>query len=186
MGPRAALRMVERGISIIRRLRSRRRKPRTNSAGPTTTANAAQSRRCDSNQAISWIIRRLRIHQGKYPRWNYLQFPHEFLQHRHVAAVVAGLVNRGFSNESSPGKARIIEQGAEGFYPDGSLPDMLMTIEFRSARSLRVVTVPNFDAAEADGRFQVLQGLAEALFRDDVVSGDVCVAGIDADADGDD
>lgn len=86
--------------------------------------------------------------------------PDQLLQHRHVAAVVAGPVNRGFSNESSVGKARIIEQRAEGFFPDRSLPDMLMTIEFRSASSLRVVTVPNFDPAEADGRFQMLQGLA--------------------------
>ena len=80
-------------------------------------------------------------------------------------------------------EAQVIEQTAKRSLPDRSLPDVLVTIEFRAARRFRVIAVPDLHLIQTDGRIEMLQRLVKAFLADDVVSGNVRVAGIDAGAD---
>ena len=47
-----------------------------------------------------------------------------------VAFLVAGLVDGGFGDEGGVGKAGVVEEAAEGLDADGSLPYVIMTVEF--------------------------------------------------------
>jgi hypothetical protein len=80
-------------------------------------------------------------------------------------------------------EAKIIEQNAKWLDADRSLPDVLMAVEFGSAGGLGVVAMNYLYIIQADGGVEVLQGLINALFADDIVSGNVSVAGIDAGGD---
>ena len=103
-----------------------------------------------------------------------------------VSAVVAGLVDGSFGDEGGVCEAEIVEQDAEGFDADGSLPDVLVAVEFGSAGSFGVIAMDYFYIVQADGSVEMLQSLVNALFADDVVAGDVSVAGVDARGDGND
>jgi hypothetical protein len=100
-----------------------------------------------------------------------------------VSAIVARLVDGSFGDEGRVGEAEIVEQDAEGFDADSSLPDLLVAVEFRSAGGFGIVAVDYFYIVQADGGIEVLHGSIEALFADDVVAGDVSVAGVDAGCD---
>ena len=81
-------------------------------------------------------------------------------------------------------QAEIVQQHPKCLQADGSLPDLFMAVEFRSARGLRIVAVYDLYMIQSDRRVELLQGRVNSLFADDIVSGDVRVAGIDAGADG--
>ena len=54
------------------------------------------------------------------------------------------------------GKARVIQQAPERLDADGSLPYVLVTVEFRSTLSLGVVAVPDTHRVKADRRADLL------------------------------
>ena len=55
--------------------------------------------------------------------------PHQFEQRLPVAFLVALIVDRGFRLEGSVGKARIVEQFAEGLKAHRAQADLLMPVE---------------------------------------------------------
>ena len=75
---------------------------------------------------------------------------------------------------------RSLSKTSERLLADRSLPDLLVTVEFRSARSFRVIAVPDLHVIQADRGIEMLQSFIESSLADDVVSGNVRVAGIDA------
>ena len=97
-----------------------------------------------------------------------------------VSAVVTGFVDGSFRDEGGVCEAEIVEQDAEGFDADGSLPDVLVAIEFGSAGSFGIIAMNYFYIVQADSSVELLQSLINAPFADNVVSGDVSVAGVDA------
>src|SRR5882672_2715997 len=108
------------------------------------------------------------------------------LQSIDVPSIITRFVDRCFGDESRMSQAQIVEQTAERFYADHSVPDVLVPIEPRSSRSFRVIAVPDLHALEADRRIEMLQGLIEAFLADDVAAGNMSVAGVDAGPDGND
>ena len=60
-----------------------------------------------------------------------------------------------------------------------------MAVELGTAGSLGVIAMPDVDVGEAYGFFQLLQRIREALWRGEVISRDVGMAGVYAGADGD-
>src|ERR1700722_20814468 len=111
---------------------------------------------------------------------------HKLLEGVDIPAVVAGLIDRGFSDEGDMSEARVVEENAEWFAADGTFSNVLMAVELRSSRSLGVVAMDDFHMVQANGRIEMLQGLLDALFADEVIAGDVGVAGINAGGNGDD
>ena len=70
-------------------------------------------------------------------------------------------------------EARIVEQPAERLDAHGSLPDVLVPVELRSARGLGVVAVPDADGVEGHGCGGLLHRLFIALGAYQVVAGHV-------------
>src|SRR5580704_12186847 len=105
---------------------------------------------------------------------------HKVLEGVDIPAVVAGLIDGGFSDERDMSEAGAVEQNAEWFNADGTFSNVLMAVELRSSRSLGVVAMDDFHMVQANGRIEMLQGLVETRFADDVVAGNMRVAGINA------
>ncbi len=82
------------------------------------------------------------------------------------------------------GEAGVVEEALEGGGADGALADVLVAVEAGGEGGLGVVAVPDADGGEADGCADELHGLDVAVVGDDVVAGDVDVAGVEADGDG--
>ena len=74
----------------------------------------------------------------------------------------------------------MVEQPTEWLQTDASLPNVLVTVELRSASGLCVIAVPYPDVLEADGFVEVLERLVESLFRNEVIPRDVTVACVNA------
>jgi hypothetical protein len=104
----------------------------------------------------------------------------------HVSAVVAGTVDWRLGDEGGVGQAEVIEQNAEGLFPDHSRSDVLVAVELGAAGGFGVVAVDYFHVIQADGFVQLCQRPVKALFADDVVSAHVGVTGVDAGCDGHD
>src|SRR3954463_3086854 len=119
------------------------------------------------------------LHRARW-RWRF----HQPLQRFHIPEVVARFIDRGFSNESRMRKPRIVQQTAEGLQSNRALSNVLMPVEFGSACSFGVVAMPNAHILQPDGIIQLPKRVAKAVFRQDVVSGYMRVAGINAGADG--
>ena len=109
---------------------------------------------------------------------------HQPLQRAHIALLVAGLVDRSFGDEGAVVETRIVEQPAERIESHGSLPDVLVAIELGTARGFGIVAVPDTDSFEGDGRSNLLHRFGVAFGGDQVVAGNVGVAGVEADGDG--
>ena len=58
----------------------------------------------------------------------------EALQHLHIALLVARLIHWGFGDEGTISKARIVEKPPERLDADIPLPDVVMSVELRTAR----------------------------------------------------
>src|ERR1017187_9492245 len=136
-----------------------------------------------------WLLRRgfpTLITPGTYSlfmrdRWG----AYQFLQRVHIHQVVQRLNDGSLRDECRICQALVIEQATEGFQPDGSLADILVAIQVRAALGLGVVAMPHVHVAQSDGAFQLIEGSVVAVLADEVVSGDVRVAGVDAGAAGD-
>ena len=74
----------------------------------------------------------------------------------------------------------VVEQTAERLEPDTSLPDVLMAVEFRTARGFSVVAMPEVDILEADGAVKSVKRFGVSGVTNNVISGDVGMTGIDA------
>src|ERR1017187_4239732 len=109
---------------------------------------------------------------------------HQFLQRVHIYQVVQRLNDGSLRDECRICQALVIEQATEGFQPDGSLADILVAVQVRAALGLGVVAMPHVHIAQSDGAFQLIEGFVVAVLADEVVSGDVRVAGVDAGAAG--
>ena len=105
---------------------------------------------------------------------------HKLLEGVDIPAVVAGLIDGGFSDEGDVSEAWIVEQNTEWFDADGTFSNVLMAVELRSSGSLGVVAMDDFHMVQANRPIEMLQGLVDALLADDVIAGDVRVAGINA------
>ncbi len=77
------------------------------------------------------------------------------------------------------GKARVIQQTAEGRDADGALADVLMAIQMRAARSLSVIHMPHADALASEQVFNLTHRRLIPFGADDIVAGHVSVAGIE-------
>src|SRR6202035_4844134 len=86
----------------------------------------------------------------------------------HISAVVAGAVDWRLGDEGGVGQAEVIEQNAEGLFPDHSLSDVLVAVELGAAGGFGVVAVDYFHVVQADGFLQLCQRPVEAIFADDV------------------
>ena len=84
------------------------------------------------------------------------------------------------------GESQIVQQNAKWFDANRSLPDVLMAVELRSSRRLGIVAMNNLHIVQSNGCIEMLQGLVDAFLADDVISGNVRVASIDASRDGHD
>ena len=78
--------------------------------------------------------------------------------------------------------SRIVQQAAKGFQSDASLADVLMPVELRSPLSLGVVAVPDVNIFQPHRAVELIDGVGESCFADDVVARNVRVTGIDASA----
>src|SRR5207253_2300483 len=78
---------------------------------------------------------------------------------------------------------QIVEQNSKRLLADHSLPDMLVTVQLRSACGLGVVAVPDLHVIQADCGIKMLQGLIEAGLAHNVISGYMRMTGIDAGSD---
>ena len=76
-----------------------------------------------------------------------------------------------------------MQQSAERLSADRAFADMLMPVQLRPKRSLRVVAVPYHNRVKADSLADQKHRFDVAVWRDDVVARDVDVAGIQANAD---
>src|SRR5579864_7179101 len=76
--------------------------------------------------------------------------------------------------------ARIVQEAPKWFQADAAFADMLMSIQPGSSRGLGVVAVPDWDMVQANRVLQVLHGVLVAFWRNDVISGHMGVAGVDA------
>src|SRR6185437_12476264 len=108
---------------------------------------------------------------------------HEALERAYVARLVATVIHRGFSDEGGVRETRILEQPPKRLLPDGSLPDVLVPVELRPARRLRVVAVPHAHRIESDRRLNLDHGLFVAFVAHYVVPSHVRMAGVQADGD---
>ena len=97
-----------------------------------------------------------------------------------VSAIVTRTIDRRLGNEGRVRQSQIVEQDSKSLFADRSLPNLLVTVEFRSARSFRVITVPDLHVIQADRGIKMLQRFIESSLADDVVSGNVRVARVDA------
>lgn len=59
-------------------------------------------------------------------------------------------------------EAKIIQQDAERFFADGSLADVLMTVELGPAGSLGVIAVDHLHPVQAHGCIEELESLVDA------------------------
>src|SRR6185312_12973029 len=107
----------------------------------------------------------------------------EALYHPHVSLIVARFIDRGFGNESAVAETFVVKQCSERLDADGSLPDVLMPVQLRAARGFGVITVPHSNIVQTDGGGGLRDGLLVAFRSDDVIAGDVNVAGIQTDRD---
>src|ERR1700746_1345798 len=126
--------MVERGVSMMRRLRCKTRKPRQKKYGPTLTPSTAQNKGWLSNQMTRRIMAGPEYIRKAEEKTDAAS-GYQPLQGCNIPAVVSGFVNGGFSNEGSMGEAEIVEQNAKGPLANSSLPDVLMAVELRSPSS---------------------------------------------------
>jgi len=67
------------------------------------------------------------------------------LQRIDVHQVVERLVDRRLGDEGSVNESWIVEQAAEWFKADASLPDVLVAVELRSAGGLGIVAMEDVD-----------------------------------------
>jgi len=108
---------------------------------------------------------------------------YEILERPDISAVVARLGDRSLGDESGMSEPQIVEQDAKRPKSDGSLSDLLVTVELRSTGSFGVVAVDNPDVVQSDRRVEMQERLVDAFFGNNIVSGDVGVTGIDAGCD---
>src|SRR5271170_1568747 len=95
---------------------------------------------------------------------------HKTAQHSNVTFVIARFIHRSFSNKGTVAEAAIIEQPAKWFNTDCSLPDIFMTIQLRTPRSLGVIAVPYPDSLQPHRRLDLSDSSFVAFRSNDVVS----------------
>src|ERR1019366_1846396 len=105
---------------------------------------------------------------------------HQSLQRVNVRQIIQRFVDGSFRDECRICQALVIEQATEGLQPDGSLANILVAIELRAALGLGVVAMPHVHVAQSDGALQLIERVVVSTSADDVVPGDVSVAGVDA------
>ena len=74
----------------------------------------------------------------------------------------------------------VIQQAAECFQSDSPPTDMLMTVEFRTACGLGVITMPDGNTLQTYRLIQTVECIFHPSWAHDVVTSDVSVASIDA------
>jgi len=110
-------------------------------------------------------------------------FPHQPLKGVHVLEIIQWCVDWRLGNERCVGQSRIIQQTFEWSKTDTSLPDVLVSVELRAAGGFGIIAMPYMNVVQADCSVEPLDGIGVSIFADDVVAGDVGVAGIDAGSD---
>src|SRR5579862_2099045 len=115
-----------------------------------------------------------------------LSLDDQLLQGLDVSAIVAGTVDWRFRDEGGVLGPRIVEQPAKDLSANLPFSHVLVAVELGAAIALGIVAVPHVDVLQADGLIEVPHRLAHALGVDDVVAGDVRVAGVDTGPDGND
>ena len=98
-------------------------------------------------------------------RGSKLRLCHKSFQSIDISAIVSRLLDRRLGNERRMRQAKIVEQHSESLFADRSLPDLLMPVEFRSARSFRVITVPDLDVIQPDRGIKMLQRFSRVRLR---------------------
>ena len=109
---------------------------------------------------------------------------HEGFEGVYVGEVVERLVDGGFGEKGGVRGARVIQEAAKRLQADASPANVLVTVETGGALGFGVVAMPDGNVAETDGGIEVVHRLPVSGEADEVVSGDVGVAGVDAGGDG--
>src|SRR5690348_12117427 len=102
------------------------------------------------------------------------------LQRADGAFLVAWLVHRRLCDESAMLESGVVQQAAKRLRPDGPLPDVLMAIQPRPAGRLGIVAMPHPHAVKTDGRARLPHGFLVPRIGHNVISRDMCMAGIQA------
>src|SRR5205807_1779140 len=79
-------------------------------------------------------------------------------------------------------EARVVEDKGERIAADGPFADVLVAVDARAERFLRVIEMKRADLLDADVALHLVDHPLPALARADVVTGGEDVAGVDADA----
>src|SRR5262249_44122401 len=104
-------------------------------------------------------------------------------EHGEVAQIGSGLRLFGrFQNLWNAGKAPVVQQQAERREAEQSPADVLVAIEARAERRLRVVQMEGEHPAATDRRLALRHGAAIARRRAEIVSGHEQMTGVEADA----
>ncbi len=80
-------------------------------------------------------------------------------------------------------KRRSLSRRRKGSTPIVALANVLVAIQLRTASSFRVIAVPDAHGVEPHGGSDLVHSLLVPLGSDEVVAGNVGMAGIEADAD---
>src|SRR5207244_950841 len=105
-------------------------------------------------------------------------------QRRQVAPVRLLLDRlRRLDHLRDPPEAWIVDHEGEGVAADLPFADVLVAVDARAERLLRVVEMKRADVLHADEALHLVDHSLPAVVRPDIVAGGEDVAGIDADAD---
>ena len=98
--------------------------------------------------------------------------------------IISRIINRRFRDEGCMLKAAIVQQRSKYLQSQFAAAYVLVTIQPRSALGLSVITMPHANVFQTHRFRKMLQRELAAFVTDDVISGNVSVAGIDARAHG--
>ena len=115
-------------------------------------------------------------------RKSFFESRHQALQHPHIPLLVARIIVRRLRNERTIRKPRIVQQPPKRLNADISLPDVFVPVELRSARRLGIVAVPHPHCIHAKRNISLRDRVRIAFSRNNVVSGNMRMAGIEAHA----
>lgn len=107
---------------------------------------------------------------------------HETLQNANIAFVIAWLIDRSFGDKGAVAEAGVVQQTAKRLGADRALADVFVPVQLRSARSFGIVAVPDAHRCKAHRRLDLRNSRFIALGRNNVISGNMGVTGIEADA----
>src|SRR5438270_8611686 len=110
-------------------------------------------------------------------------FGDQRLQRVDILLIVTRFIDGRFCDESSVCRTRVVQQTPERLQSDAAFANVLMAIELRCSRGFGIVAMPNWDVPQPDSVLQICHRVLVAVGRNDVVPGNMRMAGIDTGGD---